>query len=98
MGFEMVPSHPLLGDVLNILVFIINNKSSIQTAKIGLLGALTERRQEDLCWLDTMSTFQASCAHVLLNWPGGKKKKKPKQNMKPEAMSVHRAGGAAMRE
>lgn len=70
----MVPSHPLLGDVLKILVFIINNKSSIQTAKVGILGAPTEGRQEDLCWLDTMSTFQPSCAHVLLNWPAKKKR------------------------
>lgn len=72
----MVPSHPLLGDVLKILVFIINNKSSIQTAKVGILGALTEGRQDNLCWLDTMSTFQPSCAHVLLNWPQKKNKGK----------------------
>lgn len=70
----MAPSHPLLGDVLKILVFIINNKSSIHTAKVGLLGTVTEGKQEDLCWLDTMSTFQPSRAHVLLNWAAKKKR------------------------
>lgn len=74
----MVPSHPLLGDVLKILVFINNNKSSSLTAKVGLLGALTGGRQEDLCWLGSISTFQPSCTCVLLNWPAKKKKKKGK--------------------
>lgn len=74
----MVPSHPLLGDVLKILVFIINNKSRIQTAKVGILGALTEGRQDDLCWLDTMSTFQPSCAHLTKLATKEKKKKKGK--------------------